>query len=179
MQSTNGINGRVRVRHHPLIESFHINMASFEPNPNSNLEIWIEKPVSPELSFRIWHLMFFCFSGIIVLVVLICCCIKIRVPRTKQDIEADYQRKKITIKFREKLKLIQNQEMDAMDLQRALEIIQEDLQNETKNIEHQYAAKSVTNVVQCMTAEPQQPQDNVPRLMAIMKSSPSFREKMK
>lgn len=50
--------------------------------------------------------------------VLICCCVKIRVPRTKQEIEADYQRKKITSKFTERLKHIQNQDMDALDLKR-------------------------------------------------------------
>lgn len=74
--------------------------------------------------------------------ILICCCVKIRVPRTKQEIEADYQRKKITVKFREKLKLIQNQEMDAMDLKRALEIIQADLRNENRNIDEQYLGKT-------------------------------------
>ncbi|KAK5641814.1 hypothetical protein RI129_010361 [Pyrocoelia pectoralis] len=119
-------------------------MASFQPNPNKETEIWIEKPISDDLGFRIWHLLFFCFSGVILLVILICCCIKIRVPRTKQEIEADYQRKKIAVKFREKLKLIQNQEMDAMDLKRALEIIQEDLRNEHQNIDEQYLGKNRT-----------------------------------
>ncbi|XP_031352955.1 transmembrane inner ear expressed protein isoform X3 [Photinus pyralis] len=119
-------------------------MASFRPNPNKDAEIWIERPLSDDLGFRIWHLLFFCFSGVTVLVILICCCVKIRVPRTKQEIEADYQRKKITVKFREKLKLIQNQEMDAMDLKRvlALEIIQEDLRNENRNIDEQYLGKT-------------------------------------
>lgn len=52
------------------------------------------------------------------LVVLICCCIRIRVPRTKQEIEADYHRKKLADKFRQRLKLIKNQDMDALDLER-------------------------------------------------------------
>lgn len=43
---------------------------------------------------------------------------KIRVPRTKQQIEADYRRKKLAQKFQQRLRLIQNQEMDALDLQR-------------------------------------------------------------
>lgn len=49
--------------------------------------------------------------------ILICCCVRIRIPRTKQQIEADYRRKKLTEKFRQRLKLIQNQDMDALDLQ--------------------------------------------------------------
>ncbi|KAK4874100.1 hypothetical protein RN001_013460 [Aquatica leii] len=146
-------------------------MASFEPNPNSNSEIWIEKSISNDLNFRIWHLIFFCFSGLVILVILICCCFKVRVPRTKQEIEADYQRKKITTKFREKLKLIQNQEMDAMDLKRALEIIQGDLSKETDEIEKKYLSANA-NAMQSMMAEPQQPQEHIPnRLAGIIKSN--------
>lgn len=49
---------------------------------------------------------------------MVCCCIRFRIPRTKQEIEADYQRKQITKKFREKLQQIKNSEMDDMDLQK-------------------------------------------------------------
>lgn len=47
-----------------------------------------------------------------------CCCIRIRVPRTKQEIEADYKRKEITGKFRKRLKFISNQDMEAINLQK-------------------------------------------------------------
>lgn len=53
-----------------------------------------------------------------ILVIMVCCCIRFRIPRTKQEIEADYQRKQITKKFREKLQQIKNSEMDDMDLQK-------------------------------------------------------------
>lgn len=49
-------------------------------------------------------------------VIALCCCIKFRVPRTKQQIEADYQRRVITKKFREQLERIQNSQMDMIDL---------------------------------------------------------------
>lgn len=49
---------------------------------------------------------------------MVCCCLRFRIPRTKQEIEADYQRKQITKKFREKLQQIKNSEMDDMDLQK-------------------------------------------------------------
>ncbi|CAG9773263.1 unnamed protein product [Ceutorhynchus assimilis] len=69
---------------------------------------------------------------IVVEVVLFCCCIKIRVPRTKQEIEADYKRKKIATKFRKRLKIISNQDMEQVDLRKALEIIIEaDYKQET------------------------------------------------
>jgi hypothetical protein len=53
-------------------------------------------------------------------VILICCCVKFRIPRTKQEIEADYIRRKILRKFRNRLKAIQNQELDEMDLKKGL-----------------------------------------------------------
>lgn len=55
-------------------------------------------------------------DGYFFTVILICCCVKIRIPRTKQEIEADYQRKLIARKFRQRLTLIQNQDMDSLDL---------------------------------------------------------------
>lgn len=81
--------------------------------------------------------------------ILICCCFKFRIPRTKQEIEADYQRKKLAAKFRERLKLIQNQDMDSLDLKRALEIIQQDYKEANDNIEIQVCGS-------IMAAEPQQ-----------------------
>lgn len=100
-----------------------MSLATFEPNPNSENEPWIERPAWQDAKFRIWHLMFFCSCAFGILIVLICCCVRIRVPRTKQEIEADYKRKKIATKFRKRLKIIRNQDMEGIDLQKALEII--------------------------------------------------------
>lgn len=49
-------------------------------------------------------------------VVLLCCCVNFRIPRTKQEIEADYIRKQIARKFRRRLHLIPDSEMDEIDL---------------------------------------------------------------
>lgn len=69
-------------------------------------------------SFRYWHVIFLSFGVILALTIMICCCFRFRIPRTKQEIEADYQRRKIARKFRQKLAKIQNSEMDDMDLQK-------------------------------------------------------------
>ena len=53
-------------------------------------------------------------------VIFLCCCIRFRIPRTKQEIEADYVRKKLTRKFKKQLHVIQNSEMDNMDLKRGI-----------------------------------------------------------
>ncbi|CAH1100119.1 unnamed protein product [Psylliodes chrysocephalus] len=109
-------------------------MATFYANPDEENEIWIERAPIDSPRFRIWHYIFFCFSAFTVLMVLFCCCMKIRVPRTKQEIEADYCRKKLAEKFRQRLKLIKNQDMEAMDLERALQIIKDDYREEKTKI---------------------------------------------
>lgn len=49
---------------------------------------------------------------------MLCCCFRFRIPRTKQEIEADYQRRVIARKFRDHLSNIKNCEMDSMNLQK-------------------------------------------------------------
>ncbi|XP_013104309.1 transmembrane inner ear expressed protein isoform X2 [Stomoxys calcitrans] len=73
--------------------------------------------------FRVWHIIAICLGILMSIIIMVCCCIRFRIPRTKQEIEADYQRKQITKKFREKLQQIKNSEMDDMDLQKAIEYI--------------------------------------------------------
>ncbi|XP_070851566.1 transmembrane inner ear expressed protein isoform X2 [Drosophila suzukii] len=84
-------------------------------------EMWLESVVIG--SFRVWHIIAAVLGVFLLIMIMVCCCIRFRIPRTKQEIEADYQRKQITKKFREKLQQIKNSEMDDMDLQKALAYI--------------------------------------------------------
>ncbi|XP_026471587.1 transmembrane inner ear expressed protein [Ctenocephalides felis] len=93
---------------------------------------WLEQQTIA--GFRVWHILFFCFSALLSLVVMLCCCVRFRIPRTKQDIEADYQRKKLARKFRTQLARIQNAELDDMDLQGALERVQKDFTRENSDV---------------------------------------------
>lgn len=77
---------------------------------------WLENEAFP--GFRVWQLAGIILSVLLSIIVGLCCCIRFRVPRTKQEIEADYIRKKITKSFRNKLSKISNTEMDEMDLQK-------------------------------------------------------------
>lgn len=70
--------------------------------------------------FRVWHIIFLGCGGFLGVIIMFCCCIRIRIPRTRQEIEADYQRRKIARKFRQKLAKIKNSEMDDMDLKRGM-----------------------------------------------------------
>ncbi|XP_063536910.1 uncharacterized protein LOC134746452 isoform X2 [Cydia strobilella] len=75
---------------------------------------WLEQKVMGEL--KLWHIMFICLGVVTVMIVMVCCCFRFRIPRTKQQIEADYQRRKITAKFRHQLETIHDNKMDAMSL---------------------------------------------------------------
>ncbi|CAG7717590.1 unnamed protein product [Allacma fusca] len=98
-----------------------------------------------EISFGLvlWHIIFLASGAALSLVIFLCCCIKFRIPRTKQEIEADYIRKKITKKFQRRLKTIQNQDLDAMDLKRALDKIRAEFKSDTESLAHSEARFSV------------------------------------
>ncbi|XP_043277719.1 uncharacterized protein [Venturia canescens] len=101
------------------------------------VEEWLEDETLA--GFRVWQLAGIVLSVILAIIIALCCCIRFRIPRTKQDIEADYIRKRITKNFRKELDKINNAEMDEMDLRRALERIRSDLDAESEELEKQRA----------------------------------------
>ncbi|XP_076164020.1 uncharacterized protein LOC143144979 [Ptiloglossa arizonensis] len=103
------------------------------------VEEWLEDEALP--GFRVWQLAGIILSILLSVLIGLCCCIRFRIPRTKQEIEADYIRKKITKSFRNELSKINNIEMDDMDLKKALNKIQNKFDVETHEIQkgHQEA----------------------------------------
>ncbi|XP_075210536.1 uncharacterized protein LOC142317877 [Lycorma delicatula] len=83
---------------------------------------------------RLWQLLFICGSSLTAVVIFLCCCVRFRIPRTKQEIEADYVRKKITRKFQKQLRMIQNSEMDEMDLKKALDRVRAEFKSDTESL---------------------------------------------
>ncbi|KAL3221892.1 hypothetical protein MRX96_029202 [Rhipicephalus microplus] len=71
---------------------------------------WLEQDVIA--GFRVWQLMFLSLGGLIVVVVVMCCFMKCRIPRTKQEIEADFHRKKLTQVFRKHLNKVPVEEVE-------------------------------------------------------------------
>lgn len=90
--------------------------AKTEDHVEDVVEKWLENEAFS--GFRVWQLVGIVLSILLSIVIGFCCCIRFRVPRTKQEIEADYIRKKITKSFRHKLSKISNTDMDEMDLQK-------------------------------------------------------------
>lgn len=80
------------------------------------VEEWLEDEALA--GFRVWQLAGIILSILLSILVGFCCCVRFRVPRTKQEIEADFIRKKITRSFRRELAKISNVEMDDMDLRK-------------------------------------------------------------
>ncbi|CAO1335895.1 unnamed protein product [Diamesa serratosioi] len=107
---------------------------------------WLENEVI--YGFRLWHVMFMVFSVILFIVVLLCCCFRFRIPRTKQEIEADFQRRKIVKKFRKRIQKFENAEMDGeMDLKKAaLEKIRSDFNKDiNKSSDHSSESNDESN----------------------------------
>lgn len=84
------------------------------------VEKWLEDETLA--GFRVWQLAGIILSILLSILIGFCCCIRFRVPRTKQEIEADYIRKKITDNFRHELSKISNIEMNDMDLKKGKQI---------------------------------------------------------
>ncbi|CAL7943617.1 unnamed protein product [Xylocopa violacea] len=97
------------------------------------VEEWLEDEALP--GFRVWQLVGIILSILLSVMIGLCCCIRFRVPRTKQEIEADHIRKKITENFRHELSKISNTEMDDMDLKKALNKIQNKFDTEIHEIQ--------------------------------------------
>lgn len=100
------------------------------------VEEWLEDEALP--GFRVWQLAGIILSILLSILIGLCCCIRFRVPRTKQEIEADYIRKKITRSFRQELSKISNVEMDDMDLKKALNKIQNKFDTETHEVQKEH-----------------------------------------
>ncbi|XP_025411303.1 uncharacterized protein LOC112684163 [Sipha flava] len=87
---------------------------------------WLESQLYN--GYRVWHILFFIMTVFFTLVVFMCCCVRFRIPRTKQEIEADFVRHKIATKFCKQLRLLSDTEMDNMDLLKALKRLQTELE---------------------------------------------------
>ena len=67
--------------------------------------------------FRVWQLAFMSAFALLCLVIVLCCIFRCRIPRTKQEIEADCARKKVTKQFSQHLRKIP---VDKMELENVL-----------------------------------------------------------
>ncbi|KAG9509780.1 Chromodomain-helicase-DNA-binding protein 7, partial [Fragariocoptes setiger] len=67
------------------------------PVPDQWLEVYIVG------GFKVWHIIFILIAVIVIMIIVYCCFHRCRIPRTKQEIEADSMRSNLCKKFREYL----------------------------------------------------------------------------
>ncbi|CAG0916857.1 unnamed protein product [Notodromas monacha] len=81
---------------------------------------WMERNLI--WKFRVWHIIFLSFGGLLSVVILICCFIPFRIPRTKQEIEADSHRRKIANKFKKKLEMLSKEDLEELNLKKGISL---------------------------------------------------------
>lgn len=85
-------------------------------NSTENKIEWLEQEIYSGL--KVWQLVGTILIILMTIIIVFCCCVKFRVPRTKQNIEADYVRKRITKNFGNELTKISNTDIDRIDLKK-------------------------------------------------------------
>lgn len=101
----------------------------FEPPDTGFLELEVIA------GFRVWQLAFMGVLAILALIIVLCCIFRCRIPRTKQEIEADCARKKVTRQFSSHLLKIP---VDRMQLEEVLpEVITLEAQRIAKGIKEE------------------------------------------
>ncbi|KAK3911818.1 Transmembrane inner ear expressed protein [Frankliniella fusca] len=107
---------------------------------------WVESEVFRGAGIKVWHVLFMIAGAFCALVIVLCCCIRFRIPRTKQEIEADYVRKQITRKFQKQLRRIRNADMDDMDLKRALDRVRAEFKSDTESLAQSISSSANASV---------------------------------
>ncbi|XP_052125411.1 uncharacterized protein LOC113205056 [Frankliniella occidentalis] len=105
---------------------------------------WLENEVVAGV--KRWHILFMVVGAFCSLVIALCCCIRFRIPRTKQEIEADYVRKQITRKFQKQLRRIRNADMDDMDLKRARQRLRVQFKSDTESLAQSISSSANASV---------------------------------
>ncbi|XP_074602539.1 uncharacterized protein LOC141856171 [Brevipalpus obovatus] len=89
----------------------------------SQFDAYLERPIIGVI--KLWHLLFIGVTITIVAVIVLCCIMRCRVPRTKQEIEADGVRKKVTKQFRAHLNKIPIEGMELIKVLNQVQVFEE------------------------------------------------------
>lgn len=89
---------------------------------------WLEVMVSG--GFKVWHIIFIIIALIVTIVVVYCCFHRCRIPRTKQEIEADLMRSNMTSKFRDYLQELPNEPVTFIEVLKRVTDLEEKLEKD-------------------------------------------------
>ena len=84
---------------------------------------WLEVMVTG--GFKVWHIIFIIIAFVVTLVVVYCCFHRCRIPRTKQEIEADLMRTNLASKFRDYLQEFPNEPATFVEVLKRVQELEE------------------------------------------------------
>ena len=84
-----------------------------EKNVLTDNDRWLESPLLGEL--KLWHVAILSSGCGIALLSAICCFFKVRIPRTKSEIDSNHKRKELLKHFNVKMRELNHEELDDMN----------------------------------------------------------------
>lgn len=103
----------------------------------TNTDLFLEDRITGRL--KAWHLILIVSAGVLIAIITFCCIFRVRVPRTKTEIEANAKRKALLKNFRAKLKSLKSADLDDMDYRKALEKLREEFKADSESLAHSEA----------------------------------------
>lgn len=88
---------------------------------------------------KLWHVAILSTGLGFALISAICCLVKIRIPRTKTEIEANHKRKALLKQFNGKMKQLNTKDLDEMTYKRALERLRDEYKADSESLAHSEA----------------------------------------
>lgn len=100
---------------------------------------WLEVMVTG--GFKVWHIIFIIIAVLITMTVVYCCFHRCRIPRTKQEIEADLMRSNLTNKFRDYLQELSNEPTTFVEALKKVQELEEKLEKDEAMLSRDLGAR--------------------------------------
>lgn len=91
--------------------------------------------------FKVWHIIFIIIAFLITLVVIYCCFHRCRIPRTKQEIEADSWRSSLTKKFRNYLQELPTESINFLEAIKKVQELEEKMEQDDAKMSRDLGAR--------------------------------------
>lgn len=91
--------------------------------------------------FKVWHIIFIIIAFIVTMIVIYCCFHRCRIPRTKQEIEADLMRSNLGNKFRDYLQELPNEPFTFSEALKKVQEIEEKLEADDAQLSRELGAR--------------------------------------
>lgn len=91
--------------------------------------------------FKVWHIIFIIIAFLITLVVVYCCFHRCRIPRTKQEIEADSWRSSLTKKFRNYLQELPIESITFLEAIKKVQELEEKMEQDDAKMSRDLGAR--------------------------------------